>query len=105
MAITATVKKKTYSGTDTFHAEQVMFRTGLYETGNLNVELTGWPCEGEHRHDCHKLFKTKSKGRIITVEITGDSGGYAANHPGRVGAASNQKTGTITYNNGTPTYS
>ena len=102
MPITATVKKVTYEGTKTKHAEQVMFDSGKYESGNFTVELTGWPCMeraigGFH---CHNLFIRKSTGRVITVNITADTGGYALSHGKTLGA-----TGTITYNNGLATYS
>lgn len=92
--------KKSYEGNDRNHAEEVMFNSGKYDSGTLNVEMDAWPCTGERGHNCHALFIRKSAGRKITLTITSDHGGYAANHGKTMGS-----TGTITYDNGSVTYS
>ncbi len=99
MPVKAYVGKKEYPGNDRNHAEEVLFNSKKYDIGNLTVELDAWPCMGERGHNCHNLFKTKSIGRTITVNITGDHAGYAVMHGKKFGA-----TGTITYANGVITY-
>ena len=99
MPVEATVGRRTYPSTDRNHAEEVMFSSGRHNTGNLAVDLNAWPCTGERGHDCHALFIARSVGRVITVTVTDDHGGYAANHGQTIGS-----TGTITYNNQVVTY-
>lgn len=99
MPVTASVGRKVYEGTNSNHAEEVLFESGKYNSGNLTVDLDAWPCTGERGHNCHRLFQTRSMGRIITVNIGGDHAGYAVNHGQQFGA-----TGTITYDNGEVTY-
>jgi hypothetical protein len=101
MPVELSVGKKDYEGDHRYHAEEVMFASGKYESGDFTVSINAWPCVGERGHNCHQLFKNRSKGRTITVVITGDHAGYAVNHNGnRFGA-----TGTITYKDGVATYS
>lgn len=91
-------RKKDFVSNHKNHAEEVMFATD--PAGSLEVEMNGWPCVNEGRHDCHGLFVNKSAGRTITVTITEDHGGYAASHGQAFGS-----TGTITYADGNVTYS
>jgi hypothetical protein len=98
MPISVSVGKKTYESTNKNHAEEVMFASRKYDGGNFTVDMDGWPCTGERGHDCHTLFKTRSINRTITVNVTGDHGGYAKNHGKEFG-----DTGTITYTNGVAT--
>jgi hypothetical protein len=100
MPINVSVGRRSYESTNKKHAEEVMFADIRYATGNFTVDMDGWPCTGERGHNCHQLFKTKSVGRIITVNVSGDHAGYSRNHDRNFGA-----TGTITYNNGVVTYS
>lgn len=100
MPIEISVGKKTYESTKSKHSEEVMFDSGKYDEGNFTAEMTGWPCTGERHHDCHALFVKQSIGRVITVVIEDDHGGYAANHGKKFG-----DTGTITYANGVANYS
>jgi Cu2+-containing amine oxidase len=99
MPVNAYVGKKKYEGTDRNHAEEVLFASGKYNAGNLTVDLDAWPCTGERGHNCHRLFQTRSAGRTITVNVSGDHAGYAVNHGLQFGA-----TGTITYADGAVTY-
>jgi len=99
MPIEINVGKKTYESTNSKHAEEVMFESGKYNNGDFTVEMTGWPCTDETRHDCHKLFIRKSEGRVITVIVEEDHGGYAKNHGKEFG-----DTGAITYTNGVVEY-
>lgn len=98
MPITITVKGKDYESTKKNHAEEVLFGSGKHK-GDFEAEMDGWPCTGERGHDCHALFIKESAGRTITLTISGDHGGYAANHGFDFG-----HTGTITYDNGVATY-
>jgi hypothetical protein len=98
VAITITVKGKSYESTTRKHAEEVLFGSGKHR-GDFEAEMNGWPCTDEARHDCHALFIRESAGRTITLTVTGDKGGYAKNHGLDFGA-----TGTITYDNGNVTY-
>ncbi|WP_437985447.1 hypothetical protein [Sorangium sp. So ce117] len=98
MPISVTVKGKTYESDGHYHAEEVMFAS-VKRQGNLDVEMNGWPCTGERHHDCHQLFLDQSANRTITVTITGDHAGYAANHGRKFG-----DKGTITYAAGVATY-
>ncbi|MGJ8666986.1 MAG: hypothetical protein ACSHW7_11500 [Patiriisocius sp.] len=100
MPVEATVGKKTYPSNNNNHAEEVMFNTGKYETGDFTVELDAWPCVDEGFHNCHQKFIDKSHGRTITVIVNDDHGGYAKNHGFDFGAM-----GTITYDRGNVTYS
>jgi hypothetical protein len=100
MPVTVNDGKKDYPSTNNIHGEEEMFNKTKFQSGNFTVTMNAWPCTGERHHNCHQLFKTKSVGRIITVVITGDHGGYARNHGKAFGAK-----GTITYNNGVATYS
>jgi hypothetical protein len=86
MAIEISIGKKTYVSDKKRHAEEVMFADPKHKTGDLEVEMNGWPCTGERGHDCHALFKEQSRGRTITLTITDDHAGYAANHGKRFGA-------------------
>ncbi|WP_437745320.1 hypothetical protein WME73_10400 [Sorangium sp. So ce302] len=98
MPISVTVKGKTYESDGHYHAEEIMLAS-VSSTANLVVEMNGWPCTGERYHDCHKRFLTASASRTITVTITDDHAGYAANHGRKFG-----EKGTITYANGVATY-
>ncbi|MCG7490387.1 hypothetical protein MHN79_12895 [Vibrio sp. Of14-4] len=94
-AVIASVGKTTYESGGDKHAEERLFKGGKYATGDLTISMNAWPCIGEGFHNCHKLFKEKSKGRTITVKVTGDKAGYAACYglvPG--------STGTIVYEDG-----
>jgi hypothetical protein len=99
MPIKIAVGKREYESTNKNHAEEVMFASGKHNAGNFTVEMDGWPCTGERGHNCHRIFILRSAGRTITVEVTGDHGGYAKNHGRDFGS-----TGTITYANGAVTY-
>lgn len=99
MPVEATVGRRTYTSTDRDHAEELLFNSGRHDDGDLAVELNAWPCTGERHHNCHALFIRKSANRRITVTVTQDHGGYAANHHRQMGTV-----GTITYNNGMVTY-
>ncbi|WP_437769252.1 hypothetical protein WMF27_09430 [Sorangium sp. So ce281] len=85
MPISVTVKGKTYESDGHYHAEEIMFAS-VKRKGDLEVEMNGWPCTGERYHDCHKLFLDQSASRTITVTITDDHAGYAANHGLKLGA-------------------
>jgi hypothetical protein len=98
MAVEARVGRYGFESTSSNHAEELLFASGRFDTGNFTVDLNAWPCTGERGHDCHNLFITKSSGRTITVNVTDDHGGYAANHGLAFGS-----TGTITYANGAAT--
>lgn len=100
MPIETSVGRKTYESTNTKHSEEVMFESGKYKEGNFTAEMTGWPCTGERHHNCHELFLKQSVGRVITVVVEDDHGGYAKNHGKNFG-----DTGTITYANGVAVYS
>lgn len=95
MAVEATIGKKTFASTKSNHAEELLFSDSNNLEGDLVIEMNAWPCVGEGFHNCHKLFLTQSKGRIITVHITEDHAGYAADHGLEFGS-----TGTITYQDG-----
>lgn len=85
------------------HSEVKLLR--CYSAGDLSFSIDGWPCNGGGDPGCHSMLIGSSGNRTIIVTVTGDSGGYAADHPGRVGAAAGQTTGTITYAAGAATYS
>lgn len=106
MSITASVGKRDYEGGKNSHAEEEMFGSGRYnDVGDFTVEMNGWPCihQGRH-HDCHGLFIKQSAGRVITLVITDDRGGYSADHGfPQKGPGEDPYTGTITYDDGTPT--
>lgn len=95
MSVEISVGKRSYTGTKSKHAEEVMFDSGRYDDGNFNAEMNAWPCTGERHHNCHNLFLTQSAGRRIVLTITDDKGGYAKNHDLDFGA-----TGQIVYDNG-----
>lgn len=95
MPVSVSVGRRDYQSTNSKHAEEVMFDSGRYDSGDFEVEMDAWPCTGERHHNCHKLFKEKSSGRKITLIINGDHGGYAANHGKPFGSS-----GKIVYNNG-----
>lgn len=96
MPVEVTLGRNTYAGDNKLHAEEVMFNSGKFPAqGNVNVSMNAWPCTGERHHNCHQRFIERSAGRTITISITGDHAGYAANHGKPFGA-----TGTITYTNG-----
>ncbi len=95
MPTTLFIGKDIYESTKSRHAEELMFSNPKYSSGDLEIEMNAWPCTGERGHDCHELFRRKSEGRRITVEITDDHGGYARNHGKAFGS-----TGTIIYDNG-----
>ena len=102
MPIYVQVKKSTYESVGQRHAEEEMFSTGRYDSGDLVVSMNGGPCVGYgkgHGHNCHGLFLRKSAGRTITVEVTDDRGGYAADHGKLYGS-----TGRIVYRNGVASY-
>jgi hypothetical protein len=107
MSITINLLKKgkvksSFTGDKKRHAEEVLFAKLKDDVGDLNLEMNAWPCisQGRH-HDCHGLFQRKSKGRTIILTITGDSGGYSADHNMLIGA-----TGKITYTDSNiPVYS
>jgi hypothetical protein len=98
MPISISVGRRTYQSTNRNHAEEVMFSSGNHR-GDFDADMDGWPCTGERGHNCHELFIRQSAGRTITLTVSGDHAGYAANHERAFGA-----TGTITYNNGAVTY-
>lgn len=95
MPVSVSVGKREYYSTKSKHAEEIMFESGRYDSGDFEVEMDAWPCTGERHHDCHSLFIKKSSGRKITLIIKGDHGGYAACHGRSFGAS-----GKIVYNNG-----
>lgn len=99
MPIVISVGRRTYESTNSNHAEEVMFASKRYDSGDFTAEMTGWPCTGERHHNCHQLFKTKSTGREITINVTGDHAGYAKNHGKEFG-----DIGTIIYANGVVEY-
>jgi len=94
-AVEATIGKNTFASTKSKHAEELLFSDPNNLEGNLVIEMNAWPCVGEGFHNCHNLFLTQSKGRTITVHITEDHAGYAADHGLEFGS-----TGTITYRDG-----
>ncbi len=98
MPITVSVGSREYDSTNRKHAEEVMFESGRHR-GSIEVEMNGWPCTGERGHNCHDLFIRQSAGRKITVTVTDDHGGYAANHGFAFG-----HTGTIVYDDGNVSY-
>jgi hypothetical protein len=103
MSVKITVKKKSYESSKSNHGEEVMFKTGTYNAGNLNFSMNAWPCLNEKHHSCHDLFIRQSRaqgGRTLILTITEDIGGYSQSHGQPYGA-----TGTITYTNGVATYS
>lgn len=100
MPISITAGKKSYEGTNSNHAEEVLFHSGRHDSGDLIIEMNAWPCTGERKHNCHELFKKKSAGRTIKLKVTDDHGGYAKNHDKHFG-----EKGTITYADGVVTYS
>ncbi len=109
--------KKTYeSSSKNTHAEEAAFfmqapgkskakviKEDLLKTGNLEFEMSGWPCVNDGSHNCHGIFLTHSAtpvARTIIVTMTSDSGGYKTGHPGAAAGHT-----TITYTNGVATYS
>tara|TARA_B100000780_G_C21025557_1_gene411076 strand:- start:267 stop:569 length:303 start_codon:yes stop_codon:yes gene_type:complete len=100
MPIEISVGRKTYESTKSKHSEEVMFDSGKYDGDSFTAEMNGWPCTGERYHNCHELFIKKSAGRVITVVVEADHGGYAANHDKNF-----SDIGTITYAKGVVTYS
>lgn len=100
MPIEISVGKRFYESTNSKHSEELLFESGRFDEGDFVAEMNGWPCTGERHHDCHALFIKQSTGRIITVIVEGDHGGYAKNHGKEFG-----DTGVITYRNGVVEYS
>lgn len=99
MPVEISVGRRSYESTNRNHAEELMIASGRHQ-GSFSAEMNAWPCTGERGHNCHELLRRSSIGRTITVEITDDHGGYAANHDQAFGS-----TGTITYSNGEVSYS
>ena len=77
------------------HAEQKILQAKENSEGDLHISINAWPCT----QTCHPLLIEKSAGRTITLTITGDKGGYSADH-----GADAQGHNTIVYNNGNATY-
>jgi len=100
MPVEASVGRRAYPSTKKNHSEELLFASNRYNAGDLEVEMNAWPCTGERGHNCHELFRRNSAGRTITVTVTEDHGGYAANHGKPMGTI-----GTITYTNGVVAYS
>ena len=111
--IVAQVGRQEYRGTDSEHSEEVMFKDTVRKTGNFAVSLNAWPCTGtgnssSEKHNCHPLFKDQSSGRTITVTVTGNHAGYAADHLTRSHAQFGRRfekdlSGTIVYRDGQAT--
>lgn len=90
----AQVGRRSYQPTQSRHAEELILQE--HRAGDLTIEMNAWPC----MERCHNLLLQASRGgRTITVEVTGDQGGYARDHGRAFGA-----TGTITYQEGHATY-
>jgi hypothetical protein len=85
--------KDRYEATKTTHAERVMLNDPKNQTGNLILRMNAWPCT-DKGHDCHKALTDSSLNRSITLTVTDDIGGYAANH-----GFPFKTTGQIVYNN------
>jgi hypothetical protein len=101
MPVTLTITGgASYESTKAKHAERQLF--DVYKdsasTTPLALTMDAWPCSDSKGLSCHQFLRILSMRRTITLIVSADHGGYAADHN-----LARDSTGTIVYANGTVT--